>query len=190
MAKKKHPLIVFCGMDGSGKTTLAEKLVNYFERQGREIEFIHGHGYTVSENSFGLDEKRVKRLKYLFKLLIPLALLDNLYTYYFKYKPLLKNKTLICDRYFYDKLARVIYYGICPPSLAKIYLKLLPKPDFAFFLDADPQKAHARKRELSEEELVSFRKIYKFLAECLEAPVIDTGLSLNVCYKKILEYLD
>lgn len=188
MDKKKHHLIVFCGVDGTGKTTLAKKLVEYFEKQGLKPKFIHAHGYTVSQNSFGLDEKKVHSLKYLFKLLLPFAFLDNLFTYYFKYKPILKNKTLICDRYFYDKLARMIYYGICNRFIAKIYLRLLPRPDFVFFLDVDPKKAHQRKKEYSEGELLFFRKIYRLFAKHLRAPIIDTGLPIKICRHKIFKY--
>ena len=190
MDKKKNSLIAFCGMDGTGKTTLASKVAQFFKEQGIEFQFIHAHGYSVSQNSFGLDEKKVNCLKYLFGLLIPLAFIDNLFTYYFRYKPVLKNKTLICDRYFYDKAARMIYYGILNKLIAKVYLRLLPKPDFIFFLDVNPQKAYIRKKEYSEKELASFRNIYRFLAEYLEGSVIDTSLPVNNCYKKILEHFN
>ena len=82
MDTKKIPLIVFCGMDGSGKTTLAKKLVQFFEELGLECEFNHGHKYTVSQDSFGLSEARVNKLRHLFRLLVPLAFVDNLFTFY------------------------------------------------------------------------------------------------------------
>jgi len=190
MDKKKYLLIVFCGMDGSGKTTLAKKVVEFFKKQGLKFEFIHAHGYSISQNSFGLDEERVNRLKYLFRLLIPFAFLDNLFTYYFKYKPILRNKVLICDRYFYDKVARMMYYGICNKFIAKIYLRLLPSPDFAFFLDASSKDVYKRKGEHSEKNLSYYRKMYRFIAKYLNAPVIDTNQPVNVCYKEILNFLE
>jgi len=172
-------------MDGAGKTTLAKKITQFFEEKGFKFEFIHGHGYSVSQDSFGLDEKRVKSLKYLFKLLIPFALADNLFTFYFKYKPILKKKNLVCDRYFYDKIARMMYYGICSELLARICLRLLPKPDYIFFLDINPEQAYFRKGEYSEKEYNSFRNIYRFIADYLKAPVIDTSLSIDTCCREI-----
>ena len=188
MGARKHLLITFCGMDGAGKTTLAKKIGHFFKQGGLKFEFIHGHGYSVSQNSFKLDERRVSRLKYLFRLLIPFAFIDNLFTFYFKYNPILKDRILICDRYFYDKIARMMYYEICSESVARIYLKLLPKPDYVFFLDIDPKQAYSRKEEYSEREYNSFRNIYGFIAGYLKAPVIDTSLPLDVCSKQILKH--
>lgn len=190
MNKKKPSLIVFCGVDGAGKTTLAKELIKYLKKQGLKPGFIHGHGYGVSQNSFGLDEMRVKSLRSLFRLLVPFAFFDNLFTYYFKYKPILSNKTLVCDRYFYDKLARMMHYGICSQFIAKIYLKLLPKPNFVFFLDIDPKKALRRKKEYSSKELFVFKKIYQFLAKNLKASIINTNLPLDTCIQKIIEHVE
>ncbi|MCD6094284.1 MAG: hypothetical protein J7J51_05830 [Candidatus Omnitrophica bacterium] len=188
MGRQKYPLIVFCGMDGSGKTTLAKKVVEFFKERNQKCEFIHAHVYSISKHSFGLNEKLVNKLRFFLKLAIPFALLDNLYTYYFKYKPVLRNMILVCDRYFYDKIARMMYYEICSESVAKIYLKLLPKPDYVFFLDIDPKQAYSRKEEYSEREYNSFRNIYGFIAGYLKAPVLDTSLPLDVCSKQMLKH--
>ena len=190
MDKKKNLLIVFCGMDGSGKTTLAKKVVEFINEQGLKLEYVHAHGYSISQNSFGLDEVKVNRLKYLLRLFVPLALLDNLFTYYFKYKPILRNNVLICDRYFYDKVARMMYYGICNKFIAKIYLKFLPRPDFVFLLDASPKDVYIRKGEHSEKNLLHYRKMYRFIAKYLNVPVINTNRPVNVSYKEILNFLE
>lgn len=189
MVRKKYPLIVFCGMDGSGKTTLAQALADYLKRRGVDVEFVHGHGYTISENSFGLDPKKVNRMKYILRVLIPFAFVDNLFTYFFKYRPIFKKKILICDRYFYDKVARMLYYGISNYFIAKAYLKLLPKPDAIFFLDVSAEKALERKKEYSKEEFSLFREKYQYLAKYLKVPIIETGLPLDICVKEIIKDL-
>jgi thymidylate kinase len=71
--------------------------------------------------------------------------------------------------------------------MAKVYLRLLPRPDYVFFLDINPKQAYSRKREYSEKEYNSFRDIYRFIAKYLKAPVLDTGLSLDICCKKIFK---
>jgi len=176
-------------MDGSGKTTLASALFRDLEKEGRPVHLKHGHGYSVSKNSFGFDERSVNRYRLLFGILLPFAYLDNLFTFYFRYRPLLREKTLISDRYFYDKLARLIFYKICPLALAKLYLQLLPKPDYVFFLDIEASDARNRKEGYTEEELESFRRAYLFIAGCLNSPVINTGFSAQECLLKIKEAL-
>lgn len=190
MAEKKFALIAFCGVDGSGKTTLAEALSADLEKEGRPVGLKHGHGYSASKDTFGFGEKGVNRYRLLFRLLLPFAYLDNLFTFYFKYRPLLKEKTLICDRYFYDKLARLIFYEICPLALAKVYLQLLPRPDHVFFLDIEASDARNRKEGYTEEALESFRRAYLFIASCLNAPVINTSFSAQDCLRKIKEALE
>lgn len=185
MKKKILPIISFCGMDGSGKTTLAKLLVDFFERQGFLVEFKHGHGYAVSQDSFGLSDRQIADLKLFFTLVSPLTIFDHFFTFYFRYHQIRKRKVLICDRYFYDKLARMVYYGICNKPLAKFYLSLLPKPDCAFFLDVGPSQARIRKKEYSQKEYESFREIYRFIAQSLSAPIIDTARQIDLCWQEI-----
>ncbi len=185
MDKKK--LIVFCGMDASGKTTLARKVQKFLNSKGIDSEFKHGHNYAVSKDSFGFSEEKIKKIRYILRLIIPLVLFDNLFTFYCKYKPVLKRKNLICDRYFYDKIARMIYYGMCSKTIAKIYLKFIPQPDYIFFLDIDAKTAFLRKREYREVEYENFRKIYKFIAKYLKVPIINTNEFVDSSFRKIID---
>lgn len=187
--QKKNLLIAFSGPDGSGKTTLAKKLAENLKKKSIKLKLIHAHGYTVSQKSFGMQPETVRRWRYFLRFLIPLALLDQWFTYLGKYKPILKNKTLICDRYFYDKLVRMRYYGISNQTLSKIYLKLLPRPDFIFLVDSRPEKILKRKKEYQKKELERFRKIYLALAKNLKAPVIDTSQPIKDCLKQIVKQL-
>lgn len=189
MVQKKNLLIVFSGPDGSGKTTLAQQLNRHLRGQGEKPLLVHGHGYSLSQSSFGLSEKAVTRFKYLFHPLLPLALLDHWFTYVFQYWPVLKKTTLICDRYFYDKTCRLIYYQILPRFLAKIYLAFIPRPDHVFFLDADPARLKQRKKGHQLKELTQLSQIYKFLAKSLKAPLINTNVSPDKSLAKIINYL-
>ena len=189
MVKKKFPLIAFCGTDGSGKTTWAKKVNSFLKDRGIESTLNHAHAYSTSQDSFGLSEEMVRKLRYLFRFFIPFAFADNIKTFLFQYNPIRKKRILICDRYFYDKLARMIYYGICGKSLAKLYLKLLPKPDIVFFLDIDPQSAWQRKQEYKENEYKDFQDIYTFIADYLKAPLINTAADIEVSWKRIHSFL-
>ena len=191
MVAKNYPLVTFSGMDGTGKTTLAEKIKYYFiKEKGLECDFIHGHGYSVSQNSFAVNEKQIHRMRHLLRLLIPLAFADNLYSYLSKYLPVLRKKVLICDRYFYDKVARLMFYGICTEGMAKVYLNFLPRPDHIFFLDLNIDTVYKRKQEYTKKEYASFSEIYRFLAECLDAPIINTAKPIDRCCDEIISKLN
>lgn len=166
-------------MDGSGKTTLAKKLEEHLKKNGDHVFFKHAHGYAISQNSFAIDEANINRFKWIFALLSPFVLFDSWFTYFFKYKPILKKKTLICDRYFYDKIARLVFYHIINKTAAKVYLKLLPKPDYVFFLDIDKNIALSRKKEYTRSQIADFRKLYQFVAQELQTPIIKTSQSLG-----------
>ncbi|OGK26075.1 hypothetical protein A2954_02780 [Candidatus Roizmanbacteria bacterium RIFCSPLOWO2_01_FULL_37_12] len=182
----KKLLIAFSGFDGTGKSTLAKKIKIYFEGKGFQVAYKHAHGYTISENSFGISKEAVKKYKWMLKLASPVVLFDSWITYLFKYKPILKANILICDRYFYDKIARLLYYRVIGLNLAKLYLKLLPKPDYIFVLDLNENITLLRKKEYSKYQIKRFRTYYKFIADQLNVPIIPTSSSINKTLEKIL----
>ncbi len=173
MAPEKFPLIVFCGMDGSGKSTLARRLGEALAVRGIESVILHGHAYAASANSFGVGEERIRKFRWCFRLLLPLAWLDHIYSYFRRYRPLLRARAVISDRYFYDKAARLLYFRICGKSSARRYVHSLPRPSHLFFLDVPEETAAARKDDYRPEQLRRFRKIYRYLAGVLDAPVLD-----------------
>lgn len=183
---KKNIVVAFCGMDGTGKTTISKKVALNLKKRGYKIKFIHGHTYSLSKNSLKVDEKIINNYRFLFRFLIPLAYIDNIISYFKQYRK--KTISIVSDRYFYDKVVRLIYYKICPIWLARIYLKLLPKPDKVFFLDIEPKRALMRKKEYRLEEFRLFRKYYLLAAQTLSAPVINTRLSIKECVSEIMNY--
>ena len=187
MAKENFSLIVLCGMDGSGKTTLANRLATELASRGVETEVIHGHTYAASSNSFGFSEERIRKYRILLRLVLPLAWLDNLYTYFTRYRSAGRGKTIISDRYFYDKAARLLYFGIGGKELMKLYVKTLPRPQHIFFLDLPEDIAARRKEDYSREQLKNFRNAYRYLARVLNAPLIDSSEPPEKCVKSMLE---
>jgi thymidylate kinase len=72
---------------------------------------------------------------------------------------------LIFDRYIYDELANLHLTRQPARFFAQLTLKLVPKPDAAFVIDADPVAAHARKPEYPVEFVRRNRESYIRLAE-------------------------
>lgn len=185
-----YPHIAFCGMDGSGKSTLARMVQEWFIENGQPIEYIHGHTYSVSKTSFNMGASAVNRYRLLFRCISPLVYLDNLYTHFKKYQPILQRSNLVTDRYFYDKICRLLFYQVLTPRMARMYLKLLPRPVFTFVLDIEPSEAYARKAEYTLVEYEIFRRNYNFVANTVGAIVIDTKQSIDVCWSIIRDALE
>lgn len=78
---------------------------------------------------------------------------------------LVDRKVVLFDRYYYDM--------ICDPGRSRVRLpalilravgRLLPLPAFAFFIRVNPEVAHARKQELTEEQIRALNLRYDDLA--------------------------
>ena len=77
---------------------------------------------------------------------------------------LMDRKIVLFDRYFHDM--------ICDPGRSRIGLRawclrtagrLLPQPRFAFFIHVSPEVAHARKQELTREQIATLNLRYRDL---------------------------
>lgn len=114
----------------------------------------HGHG---KQNVF----KSLVRFLYYYS--------DYLIGYYILVFPELVRKNLVCfDRYYYDYFVDLHRYRFTLPQwLPKALSFLVPKPDIIIVLSAPPEVMHARKRELSIEELMRQHISYAALADKL-----------------------
>ncbi len=70
---------------------------------------------------------------------------------------------IIFDRYLYDELANLSLNNWFTRAYARFLLKLVPQPDVAYLLDADPAAARKRKPEYPLEFLHANRAAYLFL---------------------------
>jgi len=183
----KMPLfIVFEGIDGSGKSTQAEMLFNYFKDNnkqavklyepsegdwGRKIRaFLHGG------DDFPVDEQ------------LDLFILDRKDDVEKNIKPALKNnKIIIMDRYYYSNAAYQGSAGYEPGYIIEENKKNnFPEPDRVYFMDIDAEEAIKRitnrnsedSRDIFEKKafLEKVREIYLSLSDS-KFLVIDGNLS-------------
>jgi len=110
--------------------------------------------------------------------------------YLVRVRPAVRRGTLVVgDRWAFGYLAQpsaLKYYG--PDCLARIVLRLMPKPDLVVNLSARPEVIHGRKQELSVDaittELAAWRRLDTArLVEC------DASVSPGVLAMFILEQL-
>ena len=212
---KKGQIICFTGIDGSGKTTQAKKLLNALKE--KNIDAIYSwtrrEPYLIkpivalvkrilkepskSEGKSYLNIKK-KRKGTLFKfpliqtIWIYVAIID----YFAKlipqvYVPLFKGKIVICDRYVSDMIADFVanfdYNSHQIRQLLKNpLLKLFPMPDKVFYIKIPASLGYKRKSDgTSLEYLLDREKIYDFLAKEMNMFVVDGTRDIEEIFKKI-----
>lgn len=92
--------------------------------------------------------------------------IDYVLGYWMKLRSrLLRGRTIIFDRYFYDIIVDPRRSRLSLPGwISRLYLAVTPKPDLVFFLDADADVIYARKQELPPEEIARQLQAYRELA--------------------------
>jgi hypothetical protein len=67
---------------------------------------------------------------------------------------------VIFDRYLYDQLAQIQSGNWLPQAYIRWLVRLAPRPDFAFVLDAIPDEAFTRKPEYPLEFMYGYRRAF------------------------------
>jgi len=192
----KSVLVTFSGIDGAGKSTQIEKLQRYLTAEGipfRQLAFwdhvavFRGarSGFSrhvlQSDGSVGSPERpaarRDKNLQSwpLFMGRSFLHLLDvvNLRRVVRKQKQ--DGVVIIFDRYIYDQLAALPMKTSWARAFARVLLRIAPKPDISYVLDAVPEEARARKPEYPLEFMRKYRSSYLVLRDMAGMELIPAG---------------
>jgi len=172
-------LIVFEGLDQSGKETQARLLRQWFESRGRHVESLAFPDYATpigqeiwkglhGERDFGPDT-------------IQLLLIANRHEWKPKIQEwLATGRVVICDRYLASSVAYGEAQGLDPHWLLSVQA-YLPQPSLTILLDIAPEAAAARKaanRDRFERDLPMLGRVrasYRRLAEDLLWVVIDAA---------------
>lgn len=182
-------LISFSGLDGSGKSTQIENLRAFAVTEGftvRQLTFwdnvVVGASYREgfvhkvyrSEKGIGLPGKPVaRRDKNVRKWYLSLArhalyLLDALNLCRVAARERRSGADIILfDRYIYDEFANLPLASGLSRAFVRLITGIVPRPDIAYLLDADPEAARARKPEYPVEFMRECRDSYYQLAALL-----------------------
>ena len=93
---------------------------------------------------------------------------------------------IIFDRFIYDELANLDLSTLLGQEYARTMLQMIPRPDLAFVLDADPAQAQARKPEYPLEFIQSNRAAYLKLARLADWITLVEPSSVQEAGEKIL----
>jgi thymidylate kinase len=193
----KPILISFSGIDGAGKSTQIKKLTSYLQSAGvpvRELTFwdnivmfpqlrsSFSRIVLQSDGSIGTPERPANRNDknaQAWPLLVGrsvLYLLDMIRLRQIVAQARsMEGGVVIFDRYIYDQLAAIPMDSWLARTYAKVLLRLAPRPDLSFVLDAVPEDARTRKPEYPLDFMHRQRKSYMRLRQIAGLHMIPAG---------------
>jgi len=190
--------IVFEGLDGAGKTTQLEKLVEYLEAKDISI-------WRTKEPTY--DEPYGARIIRIVRMEEPGLPAAELQTLYIKDREkhsreilehLEKGEWVICDRYWYSTVAYGVSEGLDFDEWVEKNRRF-PAPDLALYFDVPAEEAMARieKRGLDKryfeklEKLKKVREVYLKLVEVRpEFYLVDNTSPPDEVFKEVLKLIE
>lgn len=179
-------LIAIEGIDGSGKSTIANYLKEELEKEGfRVVVFkeptnsVHGQKIRQSFNN-RLDAHKE----------LELFLLDRKHDVEKNILPALKKGYIIVmDRYYYSTIAYQGARGIDIDKIKKMNEKIAPKPDLVIILDVKPEIGIRRIKERGDkpnkfEDLEYLEKVRKIFLELKDDNIVIVDANKNIEFVK------
>ena len=164
-------LVVFEGLDQSGKQTQAERLRDRLMALGRAVRLLDFPSY---ETHIGAEIGRALQGERDYAA-------DTMQLLYvanrFEWKPAIERElragtVVVCDRYLASSVAYGEAFGLDPRWLADIQ-RCLPQPDLTVLLDIDPQVSASRKtadRDKYERDLSLLSRVRESYLRQASAP--------------------
>jgi thymidylate kinase len=206
--RKRGMFLSISGPDGAGKTTVIAKVVAQLEAiyGPGEITYAHfrptvlprlaevakkAHAVGKVDDNYA-EPHRAKpsgpagslaRLVYYW--------LDYIGGYLRSVRPVLKRReVMLFDRYYYDMIADSFRSRIdLPMSVLRLFGRLLPLPEHAFFIEVDSTEIHRRKQELTIERIVALNARYCDLADRGWLTRIDNNGAPEVAAAAIIDHI-
>ena len=180
-------MVTFSGIDGAGKTTQIDAVLKWLQHAGLRARLLlfwdniavagrlreaMSHALFKSEKGVGSPDKPVERRDknvhawYMTVVRLLLYCLDAVHLAFVVATTSNSDADVVVfDRYLYDELANLELERPLERAYARLLLKLVPRPNVAFLLDADPAQARARKPEYPLAFLHDNRSRYKDVAK-------------------------
>ncbi len=187
--KSKNKLIVFEGIDGVGKTTIALELKKFLKK--KKIQIIFYEEYELKHPGFGLLKPLVKKMPVKGSHLFYLA--SSVYKSQI-IKKLLQTHWVICDRYYFSTNA---YHKAKGSNLKIEHLNELLKPDYAFLLTLEEkirqervrQKTHITKADLVPKKMGALPYRMENFLKKMNLINIDNSVSVKETTEKIISIM-
>ncbi len=191
-------LLVFEGLDGSGKSTQARLIGKWLQSRDYRVFFTEWNSSDLTADTIRRGKKRGLLTPTTFSLLHATDFADRFERQILP--PLRAGYVVICDRYVYTAFVRDAARGCAPAWVRNIY-RFAPKPDKTFYFQVPVQVTLARKHAsrlkisyyeagmdlgLSDDVSDSYQRFqgrlkreYDHLARTDQFTVIDAGRSVE-----------
>jgi dTMP kinase len=197
-------LVAFSGIDGSGKTTVAKRVVEALRAQGVRASYFYGHrpayrkkvqtrSFAIAFRSFwrrsGRSLTDLRRHRYARLVFGLMTLLDYRLLMGRLRRILTPGQIVIMDRYVADVIAFIRFLGGGFEPLEGFLVGESIDPDAAILFDLRPDEAYARKQENSMEDLERYHAAYERLRKVLTLRPVDASRSVDAVAEDILRLL-
>jgi thymidylate kinase len=139
------------GVDGSGKSTLINKLIKSYSKKYKKIKYLHLRPYVflIDKRTVVSDPHKNKSSHSKIISLTKIFVWLFIYKFFFLLNQNKKNQLIIFDRYAHDILIDKIRYRInLSNRLIKYLLNLFPEPHLWIILKAPISIIEKRKKEM------------------------------------------
>ena len=200
--------VSFSGIDGSGKSTQIDALCVQLQANGLRVRVIRfwddiarltglreatGHRIFKGDKGIGTPSAPINRRdknvrsRLMTGTRLALYLIDAI-SLRVAVRNALRSEVdlVIFDRYIYDELANLPLDNRVIQMYVRLIVKLVPKPDISYFLDADPVKARARKPEYPLEFLYVNRQTYLHLNREIDAMTVIAPMPIQDVERAVL----
>jgi len=211
LVSRRPYLVSFSGIDGSGKTTQIDAVLAWLRNAGFRVRLLRfwddiavlgrlretvSHTLFASEKGVGSPDRPVQRRDknvrawYMTAARLFLYFLDAARLAFVIATTSQRDaEVVVFDRYLYDELVNLDLGNSVAKAYARVLLELIPRPDVAFLLDADPVQARARKPEYPLDFLYSNRASYLGLVALADGITVVAPLGAEDVTGTILRQL-
>lgn len=183
--------LLVAGPDGSGKTTVTDRLAEDVFA-GRKVLRLHHRprvlpARTTHSGPVTEPHAHPPYSRWLSEVKVLYLFLDYALGWRLRVRPFLRSGgVVLLERGWLDLAVDPLRYRLHPGTrLARLVRSLLPQPDLAVVLEADPATLTGRKMELPPEELTRQAAVWRALGIGRPVEFVDATLPLDMVVARV-----